>query len=142
VRIIFLVILFFNCRAAVLGATDGAVSTGGLLLGVSGASTDHRVLLLSGVAGLVAGALSMAVGEYISVASQRDMEESDISKERKALSGPEFQCEYEELVQIYVNRGLEQGVLHQAYHKVHNHISPLRPNPWLLLHGFRGNIVC
>lgn len=95
-------------RAFVLGANDGLVSTSSLMMGVGAASSDHHTIVLSGVAGLVGGALSMAVGEYISVSSQRDAEAADIEQERlEQLKGPEArEAELEELAQIYVERGL------------------------------------
>lgn len=95
-------------RATVLGANDGLVSVSALLLGVSGGDGELRVMQLAGVAGLVAGALSMAVGEYISVSSQKDSEAADVEKERlEQLRGPEAQArELEELTQIYLSRGL------------------------------------
>ncbi|KAL4458243.1 hypothetical protein ABPG75_013108 [Micractinium tetrahymenae] len=95
-------------RAFVLGANDGLVSTSSLIMGVGAASSDHHTVILSGVAGLVGGALSMAVGEYISVSSQRDSEAADIEQERlEQLKGPEArEAELEELAQIYVERGL------------------------------------
>ncbi|KAL3154742.1 hypothetical protein ABBQ38_011290 [Trebouxia sp. C0009 RCD-2024] len=95
-------------RAAVLGANDGLVSVASIMLGVSGGSRDKHTLILSGLSALVAGAMSMAAGEYISVASQRDTEQADVDKERRAQeSGPAIrQQELEELTQIYVERGL------------------------------------
>eukprot|EP00850_Spirogloea_muscicola_P008039 SM000042S15306 [mRNA] locus=s42:278670:279953:- [translate_table: standard] len=95
-------------RAALLGANDGLVSVASLLVGVGAVRSDARTMLLSGVAGLVAGALSMAIGEYVSVYGQRDTEEADIQKERdEHARGPEArQRELEELTAIYVGRGL------------------------------------
>ena len=93
-------------RAAVLGANDGIVSTASLIVGVAAANTDRSVILLSGVAGLVAGAMSMAAGEYVSVSSQADTEQADLDREKKELeANPAF--EKEELAQIYVARGLD-----------------------------------
>lgn len=93
-------------RAAVLGANDGIVSTASLVVGVAAANTDRSMVLLSGVAGLVAGAMSMAAGEYVSVSSQADTEQADLERERKELeANPAF--EREELAQIYVGRGLD-----------------------------------
>ncbi|CAL8470039.1 g9581 [Coccomyxa elongata] len=94
-------------RAAVLGANDGLVSVASIMLGVGAASTDQHTLLLSGLSALVAGAMSMAAGEYISVASQKDTEEADVEKERRQQEkGPEArEHELEELAQIYVGRG-------------------------------------
>ncbi len=93
-------------RAAVLGANDGIVSTASLIVGVAAASAASSDILVAGVAGLVAGAMSMAAGEYVSVSSQSDTERADLARERAELaSQPEF--EREELAQIYVKRGLE-----------------------------------
>jgi len=93
-------------RAAVLGANDGIVSTASLLVGVAAASQDRNAVLLAGVAGLVAGAFSMAAGEYVSVSSQSDTEAADLSREKGELaSQPAF--EREELANIYVGRGLD-----------------------------------
>lgn len=92
-------------RAMVLGANDGIVSTACLLLGVAAASADPGTLLVTGLAGLVAGALSMAVGELVSVASQRDTELADIAIEKRELQTMP-QRELEELVAIYVDKGL------------------------------------
>jgi len=93
-------------RAAVLGANDGIVSTASLVIGVAAAESDHDAVLLAGVAGLFAGALSMAAGEYVSVHSQADTEKADIELERKHLEDePEF--ELRELAAIYEGRGLE-----------------------------------
>jgi VIT1/CCC1 family predicted Fe2+/Mn2+ transporter len=93
-------------RAAVLGANDGIVSTASLLVGVAAASQDRSAVLLAGVAGLVAGAFSMAAGEYVSVSSQSDTEAADLSREKGELaSQPAF--EREELANIYVGRGLD-----------------------------------
>lgn len=92
-------------RAAVLGANDGLISTSSLVVGVASAQTSRDPILLAGLAGLVAGALSMAAGEYVSVASQADIEHADLERERKELSAsPE--SELAELTAIYVSRGL------------------------------------
>jgi VIT1/CCC1 family predicted Fe2+/Mn2+ transporter len=92
-------------RAAVLGANDGIVSVSSLILGVAAATPDPQAILVAGVAGLVAGAMSMAAGEYISVSSQRDSEQADIRREREALKDtPE--AEQDELAAIYQARGL------------------------------------
>ncbi len=93
-------------RAAVLGANDGIVSTASLVVGVAAAHADRHQVLLSGVAGLVAGALSMAAGEYVSVSSQADTEEADLAIERKELA-TQRPAEEKELADIYVQRGLE-----------------------------------
>src|SRR5512132_3607366 len=93
-------------RAAVLGANDGIVSTASLIVGVAAATATQSDVLIAGVAGLVAGAMSMAAGEYVSVSSQSDTEQADLARERKELvEDPE--AETEELTQIYVKRGLE-----------------------------------
>jgi VIT1/CCC1 family predicted Fe2+/Mn2+ transporter len=93
-------------RAAVLGANDGIVSTASLILGVAAAAAAKSDIMLAGVAGLVAGAMSMAAGEYVSVRSQSDTEEADLAKERRELAqDPEF--EKEELAQTYAARGVE-----------------------------------
>ena len=100
-------------RAAVLGANDGIVSTASLLVGVAAASADKAPVLLAGLAGLVAGALSMAAGEYVSVSSQSDSERADIAREKGELAtNPEF--EREELTQIYVDRGLDEPLARQV----------------------------
>lgn len=94
-------------RAAVLGANDGIVSVSSLVVGVAAAEPDPRTVLIAGVAGLAAGAMSMAAGEYVSVSSQSDIERADIAREREALATmPE--AELEELVAIYKERGLSQ----------------------------------
>lgn len=100
-------------RAAVLGANDGIVSTASLIVGVAAAPTAGTQILLVGIAGLVAGAMSMAAGEYVSVSSQSDTEEADLSREKAELaSQPEF--EREELAKIYVKRGLEPHLARQV----------------------------
>lgn len=100
-------------RAAVLGANDGIISTASLILGVASASSSKHAVLLSGVAGLVAGAMSMAAGEYVSVSSQADAENADLARERRELKDdPDF--EKEELAQIYVARGLEPELARQV----------------------------
>lgn len=92
-------------RAGVLGANDGIVSTAGLVVGVAAASTDSSAILTAGIAGLAAGAISMAVGEYVSVSTQRDTERALLSKEKRELAEePEF--ELAELTQIYRDKGL------------------------------------
>ena len=96
-------------RAAVLGANDGIVSTASLILGVSAAGASSQSILIAGVAGLVAGAMSMAAGEYVSVSSQADTEHADLDRERKELAAdPEH--EQQELAAIYVGRGLDEGL--------------------------------
>jgi VIT1/CCC1 family predicted Fe2+/Mn2+ transporter len=93
-------------RAAVLGANDGIVSTASLIVGVAAASARPSEILVTGVAGLVAGAMSMAAGEYVSVSSQSDTEHADLAREKKELSD-NVGFEQEELAQIYVKRGLD-----------------------------------
>ena len=100
-------------RAAVLGANDGLLSVGSLLVGVSAASFDRAHLLLTGVAAIVAGAMSMAAGEYVSVSSQADSERADIERERKALK-TDPASERKELAAIYVGRGLPQSLAEQV----------------------------
>lgn len=100
-------------RAAVLGANDGIVSTASLIVGVAAASAATSEVLVAGVAGLVAGAMSMAAGEYVSVSSQSDTEQADLARERAELeSQPVF--EREELARIYVERGVEVELAHQV----------------------------
>jgi len=93
-------------RAAVMGANDGIVSTASLIVGVAAASTAPSEVLVAGIAGLVAGAMSMAAGEYVSVSSQSDTEAADMEKERTELSG-QPDAELEELTQIYISRGVD-----------------------------------
>lgn len=96
-------------RAAVLGANDGIVSTASLTLGVAAAGASSESILITGVAGLVAGAMSMAAGEYVSVSSQADTERADLDRERKELAAdPEH--EHAEMTAIYVGRGLDVGL--------------------------------
>lgn len=100
-------------RAAVLGANDGIISTASLILGVAAAAATKGDVLLAGVAGLVAGAMSMAAGEYVSVSSQSDTEQADLARERRELSDAPG-VEKEELAQIYVNRGVEPQLARQV----------------------------
>ena len=96
-------------RAAVLGANDGIVSTASLIVGVAAAAATQNDVLIAGVAGLVAGAMSMAAGEYVSVSSQSDTEQADLARERKELSGnPD--AELDELAEIYVKRGVDHSL--------------------------------
>jgi VIT1/CCC1 family predicted Fe2+/Mn2+ transporter len=96
-------------RAGVLGANDGIVSVAGIVLGVAGATTDRTAILIAGVAGLVAGAMSMAAGEYVSVRTQRDSEEALLAKERRELrEDPED--ELAELAGLYVDKGLDRDL--------------------------------
>jgi VIT1/CCC1 family predicted Fe2+/Mn2+ transporter len=94
-------------RAAVLGSNDAIVSTASLMLGVAASSASKDVILVAGVAGLVAGAMSMAVGEYVSVSSQRDAEMADIEVEKRELAG-QPEAELQELAEIYRRRGLDK----------------------------------
>jgi VIT1/CCC1 family predicted Fe2+/Mn2+ transporter len=96
-------------RAAVLGSDDAIVSTSSLMIGVAAASSSKQAILVAGVAGLVAGAMSMAVGEYVLVSSQRDAEQADIGRENQELTA-EPQAELEELATIYEKRGLEKNL--------------------------------
>ena len=96
-------------RAAVLGANDGIVSTASLVLGVAAANATHENILVAGVAGLVAGAMSMAAGEYVSVHSQADTEHADLERERKELIADD-RGERSELAAIYVGRGLDAAL--------------------------------
>ena len=100
-------------RAAVLGANDGIVSTGSLIVGVAAATPVSSDILLAGTAGLVAGAMSMAAGEYVSVSSQADTERADLARERVELSS-DIEHEREELAQIYVGRGLEPALAREV----------------------------
>ena len=100
-------------RAAVLGANDGIVSTASLVLGVAAAHATHSQILVAGVAGLVAGAMSMAAGEYVSVHSQADTEQADLERERKELETND-QDERKELAAIYVGRGLDPALAKQV----------------------------
>ncbi|HET9788756.1 MAG TPA: VIT1/CCC1 transporter family protein, partial [Pyrinomonadaceae bacterium] len=96
-------------RAAVLGANDGIVSTASLVVGVAASHATYTAVLVAGVAGLVAGAMSMAAGEYVSVSSQSDTERADIERERTELAN-NGNYERNELAAIYVKRGLESGL--------------------------------
>jgi VIT1/CCC1 family predicted Fe2+/Mn2+ transporter len=100
-------------RAAVLGANDGIVSTASLVLGVAAAQATSHEILVAGVAGLVAGAMSMAAGEYVSVSSQADTEQADIARERAELA-TDAERERAELVAIYVARGLDPALAQQV----------------------------
>ena len=109
-----------SLRAAVLGANDGIVSTASLITGVAAAQASHEAILTSGLAGLVAGALSMAAGEYVSVRSQADIEAADLRMEQRSLkrnSGEEL----EELVEIYVERGLSHDLAEQVAQQLTRH---------------------
>jgi len=107
-------------RAAVLGANDGIVSTASLIIGVAAASTTQASILLAGVAGLVAGAMSMAAGEYVSVSSQSDTENADLMLEKTALRG-DLEFEKDELAKIYQSRGLEPVLAQQVAEQLMAH---------------------
>jgi VIT1/CCC1 family predicted Fe2+/Mn2+ transporter len=107
-------------RAAVLGANDGIVSTGSLVLGVAAAGAEHRVILLTSVSGLIAGAMSMAAGEFVSVHSQADTENADLARERAELK-LDPRGEQRELAGIYVGRGLDQPLADQVAAKLMAH---------------------
>ena len=100
-------------RAGVLGANDGIVSVAGIVLGVAGATTDRGLIFTAGLAGLVAGAVSMALGEYVSVSSQRDSEKAQLAKERIELR-TEPEAELAELTALYQARGLRPETAHQV----------------------------
>jgi VIT1/CCC1 family predicted Fe2+/Mn2+ transporter len=107
-------------RAAVLGANDGIVSTASLVVGVAAASASHGSVLMTGVAGLVAGAMSMAAGEYVSVHSQADTENADLSRERAELAADPA-AEQRELTAIYVGRGLDEDLAVQVAEQLMAH---------------------
>src|SRR6478609_5189452 len=107
-------------RAAVLGANDGIVSTASLIVGVAAAAGNRSSILVAGVAGLVAGAMSMAAGEYVSVSSQADTEKADLERERKELA-TDTKGEHEELTAIYVKRGLDAGLAKQVAEQLMAH---------------------
>ena len=100
-------------RAAVLGANDGIISTASLVVGVAAAATSSAEILIAGVAGMVAGAMSMAAGEYVSVSSQSDTEYADLARERKELASDPV-SELEELANIYVKRGIDPSLARQV----------------------------
>jgi vacuolar iron transporter family protein len=100
-------------RAAVLGANDGIISTASIIIGVAAAGSTHEDILLVGVAGLVAGAMSMAAGEYVSVSSQSDTEKADLAQEQKSLE-EDFDFEKQELAEIYQDRGLDSELAMQV----------------------------
>lgn len=107
-------------RAAVLGANDGIISTASLIIGVAAANTTHETILLTGVAGLIAGAMSMAAGEYVSVSSQADIESADLAKERLELVS-DHESELKELTNIYIGRGLTANLAHEVATQLTNH---------------------
>ncbi len=100
-------------RAAVLGANDGIVSTASLIVGVAAAASTRETILVTGVAGLVAGAMSMAAGEYVSVSSQSDTEQADLARERKELR-ENVAFEQDELTEIYIKRGVSPELARQV----------------------------
>lgn len=100
-------------RAAVLGANDGIVSTASLVLGVAAAQSHRNEVLVAGIAGLVAGAMSMAAGEYVSVHSQADSEQAELARERRELEA-DSESEHNELMAIYVGRGLDPPLAKQV----------------------------
>ncbi len=104
-------------RAAVLGANDGIVSTASLVVGVAAAAATRHEVLVAGVAGLVAGALSMAAGEYVSVSSQADTEQADLGRERNELA-TQPEAEEDELTGIYVSRGLDPDLARTVARKL------------------------
>ena len=107
-------------RAAVLGANDGIVSTASLIIGIAAAGSRHSDILLAGMAGLVAGAMSMAAGEYVSVSSQSDLERADLEMERRSLEDHE-DAELEELASIYQQRGLDPELSRKVAEQLHEH---------------------
>jgi vacuolar iron transporter family protein len=107
-------------RAALLGANDGLISTGSLIVGVAAANSGHREILVAGFAGLVAGAVSMAAGEYVSVSSQADAEQADLDRERRELAeNPE--AEHAELARIYELRGLPAALAREVAERLMAH---------------------
>lgn len=129
-------------RASVLGANDGIVSIAGLVLGVAGATSDPKIIFLTGIAGITAGSISMAVGEYVSVSSSRDTEKAILEKEKYEIENhPEE--ELEELTQIYISKGISEKTARQAAKEIsatdafaahahmEHHIDPDNlTNPW------------
>ncbi|NEX62142.1 VIT1/CCC1 transporter family protein [Noviherbaspirillum galbum] len=107
-------------RAAVLGANDGIVSTASLILGVAAAHASHQSLLLTGLAGLAAGSMSMATGEYVSVSSQADTEKAALAQEQSELEN-DYHAEHRELAGIYMNRGLDHPLAAQVASKLMAH---------------------
>lgn len=107
-------------RAAVLGANDGIVSTASLIVGVATAESTHSAIVIAGVAGLVAGAMSMAAGEYVSVSSQADTENADLSRERNELAADPV-LEHAELASIYVERGLSEELAQEVATQLMEH---------------------
>ena len=108
-------------RAAVLGANDGIVSTASLIVGIAASHAAHHEILLTGIAGLVAGAMSMAAGEYVSVSSHADTEHADLARERKELDENELH-EQQELQAIYIARGLDPLLAGQVAERLMKHV--------------------
>src|SRR5258708_19741091 len=113
-------------RAAVLGANDGIVSTASLVLGVAASHANQSTIMVAGMAGLVAGAMSMAAGEYVSVHSQADSEKAELDLERKELQS-DTQAEHKELAAIYVGRGLDPALAKDVATQLMAH-HPLAPH--------------
>jgi len=107
-------------RAGVLGANDGLLSTAGLVMGVAAATPERAAVLTAGIAGLTAGAVSMAIGEYVSVSTQRDTERALIHKERAELR-EQPEAEFDELVGLYRRKGLSDETAHQVATELHAH---------------------
>jgi VIT1/CCC1 family predicted Fe2+/Mn2+ transporter len=107
-------------RAAVLGSDDAIVSTSSLIIGIAASSAPKDAIVVAGIAGLVAGAMSMAVGEYVSVSSQRDAEQADIELEKRELAN-DPQAELKELAGIYVKRGLDRALAIQVAEQLSRH---------------------
>jgi VIT1/CCC1 family predicted Fe2+/Mn2+ transporter len=107
-------------RAAVLGANDGIVSTASLIIGIAAASATQANIILAGIAGLVAGAMSMAAGEYVSVSSQSDTENADLALEKASLEN-DYEFEKQELAQIYQDRGLGPALAKQVAEQLMAH---------------------
>ncbi|MFL1379140.1 MULTISPECIES: VIT1/CCC1 transporter family protein [unclassified Nocardiopsis] len=112
--------LLNGLRATVLGANDGIVSTAGLVVGVAGATPHREALLVAGIAGTLAGALSMAAGEYVSVSTQRDTERAALARERRELAD-DPQGELEELAGLYRERGLSEELSHRVARELTEH---------------------
>ncbi len=107
-------------RAAVLGANDGILSTASIIIGVAAASTSREPVVLAGLAGLVAGALSMAAGEYVSVSSQSDIEQADLDREKAELLKSPLE-EQQELADIYIKRGLDKVIAKEVARQLMSH---------------------
>jgi len=107
-------------RAAVLGSDDAIVSTASIIIGVAASSASKGAIIVAGVAGLVAGSMSMAVGEYVSVSSQRDAEKADIEREKRELAG-QPKAELHELAMIYVKRGLDKELAMKVAEQLSEH---------------------